>query len=125
MIIHSGHYQKLVGTPNNVVIECENHGCNTSCIFYKGTRSTTDTLYHPQYGQYYERTEIVHLCERIADVANRRHEIYSRAMQESDDVPITLGGSVTRSCSKKMEVFDKITAEYRCEPCPFYLGTSL
>lgn len=121
MTIHAGQYLKSANKPNDVTVECENNGCNTSCRFYKGTKATVTDMYSPIHNQPYKYTEISHICERIADVGARRHDIYTRAMQASDNVPFDYGGNLTRYSAKCMEVFDAITAEYRCRPCPFFL----
>lgn len=120
MKIYSGHHQKIHGTPCDVVIELENNGCNTSCKSYCGKKVSTKTNYHPSYDQEYQCTTITHICLRIDDVARRREEIYSKAGELADSIPYTFGGSVSRACTKKKEVFESAIDEYRNQPCPFF-----
>lgn len=121
MQIFSGHYLKSADKPNDVTIECENHGCDTTCKFFNGTKTVIENMYSPIHNQPYKLTTISSICLRINDVGRRREEIYSKADQAAEDVPFTFGGSLIASSAKKRDVFNKIVEEeYINASCPFY-----
>lgn len=120
MKIFAGSWLKSAEKPNNVTIECENHGCNTSCQHYEGTKSISQTNYSPLCNQEYLYTEISHNCAKKDLVTERREEIYNRADKLAEEIPYTFGGSLKAACNKKRKVFNETIDEYINGNCPFY-----
>lgn len=121
MKIYSGHYLKSSDEPNDVVIECESHGCDKACKFYNGQQTIVERKYSPIHNQEYTLTTMSSLCLKINDVGRRREEIYSKADKAAEEIPYTFGGGIIQACNKKKQVFnDIIENEYINAPCPFF-----
>lgn len=62
---------------------------------------------HPEY----QSITVTPQCAKSAECGQRRYEIYQRADVEAGKMP---------TLKRRHNLWQKITAEYRDSPCPFY-----